>query len=142
MKKNQLPQLLISIQQCKLHGRKLSRYLCANANIIAEKLRQHQMEWDKAVVDAGFDPRLIRSIQDRLEVNQSKNEPGINPIVEFKKESPDQYELFERFEKFRVSYFDKESDIKIIPIPERLLPNSTTFEDRFPIESLIKIPRI
>lgn len=142
MKKNQLPQLLINIQNCKLNGRKLSRYLCANANLIADKLRQHQEEWNKAVTDAGFDPRLIRAIQDRISNDQKNDDPGFNVMVELKKESPDQYELFEKFENFRVSYFDKESDIKLIPIPERFLPNSTTVEDRLPIEMLIKIPKI
>jgi len=142
MKKNQLPQLLVSIQNCKLHGRKLSRYLCANANIIAQELTKENVEFDKAVVANGFEPKLIRAIQDRLYLNDETEIKEMSPIMELKTNSPDQFELFQKFEMFRVAYFEQESTAKIIPIPERFLPNSTTLEDRFPIESLIKIPKI
>lgn len=140
MKKSEVPQVLNNIQHCPLHGRKLSRYLCANANILTAYLQSEEKAFVEHCRNQGIDLREINEIQQSL--NPSNEGGYMENLAKMKFDQPEKYDRFIKFETIRVTYFDQPADIKFIPIPERVLPNSVTFADRNPIEFMIKIPRI
>lgn len=140
MKKSEIPQVLMNIQRCPLQGRKLTRYLCANVNVITEYIRNEEKIFIDYCTLRGIDMRKINEINQFL--NPENNGGYAEKIAQLRENNQEKYEMFMKYEDIRLDYFDKPSDIKLIPIPERFLPNSITYQDRKLIEGLIKIPRI
>lgn len=136
MKKNEVVQMLMQISKSDLRGRKLTRYLCANMNILSNYINTESKLFEVEVMKKGFDIKAINNIQLLL-----KREDGQSMDQKIASIPKEDFEYYTQFENFRLNYFDAEAKIDLIPIPERLLPKFVSLNERLAIESLIKIPR-
>jgi len=137
MKKNEVVQMLMQISKIDLRGRKLTRYLCANMNILSTYINTESQLFEVEAVKKGFDLKAINDIQVLL-----KKEDGRSIDEKITSIPKEDFEYFTKFENFRLEYFDAEAKIDLIHIREKLLPKNISTSERMVIESLIKIPRI
>lgn len=137
MTKSELPALLSQLRNSKLTGRKLTRIICHNINV----LKDYIVNEEKIFVGEAASKFNMEIIEKEMNIlNAFKNdEERMSYMTNVKKTQEDVFNVLQQFDTFKQHYFNKNAIVELVPIPERLLPKDISIADRYPIEMLIEI---
>lgn len=137
MNRNDYYELQSKLVNSELSGRKLTRLIIANANLIGktlleqEKVFQSIFGQEKYAKASMVNGELIK-YADRSGHISKEN------VDKVKEKFSDEFALLQEYNASRAKWLSEQIKIDLILIPERLLPKTVTASQRYEIESLIK----
>ena len=137
---NQWKVLQRAMATSNVTGRKATKYLCSNVNVIQMEIEKHE-----ARLKIEFGVELFQKAQMIANIigqNVDRNGQVSRETVEkIKVDYPDDFAAYERYNEALSKMYNMPVEIKLMPIKERWLSRNIAMVDRYPIEGLIKLSK-
>lgn len=137
MNRNDYYELQSKLINSQLSGRKLTRLIIANANLIGKTL----MEQEKVFQSIFGQEKYAKASMVNGELIKYADRSGHiskENVDKVKEKFTDEFALLQEYNASRAKWLSEQIKIDLILIPERLLPKTVTASQRYEIESLIK----
>ena len=137
MNRNDYYEMQSKLINSQLSGRKLTRIMIANANLIGKTL----LEQEKALQVYFGQEKYAKASMVNGELIKYADQSGRvtkENVEKVKEQFPEEFVILQEYNAVRAKWLSEQISIDLIPIPERLLPKSVTTFQRYEIESLIK----
>ena len=137
---NQWKVLQRAMAMSNVTGRKASRYLCSNVNVIQMEIEKHEA---RLKIEFGVENfQKAQMIANIIGQNVDRNGQVSRETVEkIKVDYPADFAVYELYNESLSKIYNRPVEIKLMPIKERWLSRNIAMVDRYPIEGLIKLSK-
>ena len=137
---NQWKVLQRAMATSNVTGRKASRYLCSNVNVIQMEIEKHEA---RLKIEFGVENfQKAQMIANIIGQNVDRNGQVSRETVEkIKVDYPSDFAIYELYNESLSKIYNRPVEIKLLPIKERWLSRNIAMVDRYPIEGLIKLSK-
>lgn len=137
---NQWKMLQRAMATSNVTGRKATKYLCNNVNVIQMEIEKHET---RLKIEFGIENfQKAQMIANIIGQNVDRNgQVSRETIEKIKVDYPDDFAIYERYNEALSKMYNMPVEIKLMPIKERWLSRNIAMVDRYPIEGLIKLSK-